>query len=79
MTFGVSGWRHAARHHLQSLAVFAVCLALTSGALAALHALTSTPARPVELAVLVAANLAATLARFLLLRRWVFAAPLATM
>jgi len=79
MTFGVSGWRHAARHHLQGLAVFAVCLALTSGALAALHALTSTPARPVELAVLVAANLAATLARFLLLRRWVFAAPLATM
>ena len=72
ITFGVTGWRHAARHHVQGLVVFAVCLALTSGALAALHLLTSTPTRPVELAVLVAANLAATLARFVLLRRWVF-------
>jgi putative flippase GtrA len=72
MTFGVTGWRHAARHHLQGLAVFLACLALTSGALAGLHALTSTPARPLELGVLLAANLAATLARFLLLRRWVF-------
>ena len=39
---------------------------------AALHAW-SDPSRPVELTVLVAANLTATLLRFLLLRHWVFA------
>lgn len=47
---------------------FALGLALTSGALAALHVVTVVPARPVELAVLVAANLAATVLRFVLLR-----------
>ncbi len=73
LTFGVTGRRHAARHHVQGLTVFVLGLALTSGALLGLHALTATPARPVELAVLVAANLMATLSRFLLLRRWVFA------
>jgi putative flippase GtrA len=73
MTFGISGRRHAARHQLQALVVFALCLGLTSGALAALHAVSAAPARSVELAVLLGANLAATLARFLLLRRWVFA------
>jgi len=73
MTFGISGRRHAARHQLQGLAVFALCLGLTSGALAALHTVIAAPARSVELAVLLGANLAATLARFLLLRRWVFA------
>lgn len=67
LTFGITGRRAAARHHLQGLLAFALGLALTSGALAALHAV-STPSRPVELAVLVVANLAATALRFLLLR-----------
>ncbi|SCG43458.1 dolichyl-phosphate beta-glucosyltransferase [Micromonospora humi] len=67
LTFGVTGRRHAGRHHLQGLLAFALGLALTSGSLAVLHALTA-PARAVELAVLVAANLAATALRFLLLR-----------
>ncbi|WBC15615.1 glycosyltransferase [Micromonospora sp. WMMA1998] len=67
LTFGVTGRRHAGRHHLQGLLAFVLGLALTSGALAVLHALTAPP-RAVELVVLVAANLAATALRFLLLR-----------
>ena len=72
LTFGVIGRRHAARHQLQGLVVFALGLALTSGALALLHAATAEPARPMELGVLVVANLVATLLRFLLLRTWMF-------
>ncbi|RAO34338.1 Glycosyltransferase AglD [Micromonospora saelicesensis] len=68
LTFGISGRRHAARHHAQGLLAFALGLALTSGALAVLHVVSAVPARPVELAVLVAANLAATVLRFVLLR-----------
>ncbi|MFG3558541.1 glycosyltransferase [Micromonospora sp. NPDC047557] len=68
LTFGITGSRHAGRHHAQGLLAFALGLALTSGALAVLHALIAVPARPVELAVLVAANLAATVLRFVLLR-----------
>ncbi|MFI2713659.1 glycosyltransferase [Micromonospora sp. NPDC018662] len=67
LTFGVTGRRHVGRHHLQGLLAFALGLALTSGSLAVLHAVT-VPPRAVELAVLVAANLAATALRFLLLR-----------
>jgi putative flippase GtrA len=52
--------------------VFALGLGLTSGALALAHLITATPTRTVEVAVLVAANLAATVLRFLLLRGWVF-------
>ncbi|MGC5321563.1 glycosyltransferase [Micromonospora arida] len=68
LTFGISGRQHAARHHAQGLLAFALGLALTSGALAVLHVVSAMPARPVELAVLVAANLAATVLRFVLLR-----------
>ena len=62
----------AARHQLQGLAVFALGLALTSGSLAALHAVAGAAPVAVEVGVLVAANLAATVLRFLLLRSWVF-------
>lgn len=68
LTFGISGRRDVARHHAQGLLAFALGLALTSGALAVLHVVSAVPARPVELAVLVAANLAATVLRFVLLR-----------
>ena len=60
------------RHQAQGLVVFAIGLALTSGSLAALNAATSDPAHGTELAVLIAANLAATVLRFLLFRAWVF-------
>ncbi len=70
-TFGVRG-PGAARHQLQGLAVFALGLALTSGSLWVLMQATAHPARIVELTVLIAANLLATVLRFVLLREWVF-------
>jgi putative flippase GtrA len=72
LTFGVTGTARAGRHHLEGLVVFGVGLALTSGSLAVLGHLTATPSQLVELTVLVAANAAATLLRFVLLRAWVF-------
>jgi putative flippase GtrA len=71
-TFGVRGPLGAARHQLQGLVVFAVTLGITSGSLDALHSLVAEPSRSVEVAMLVLANLAATLIRFVLLRTWVF-------
>ncbi|TFV57477.1 glycosyltransferase [Mycobacterium sp. PS03-16] len=71
-TFGVAGRARVARHHLEGLIVFAIALGITSGSLAVLHAVAAVPDRGVELGVLVAANLAATVMRFLLLRGWVF-------
>lgn len=72
LTFGVRGRGGAVRHQAQGLVVFGIGLALTSGSLAALNAATSEPAHSTELAVLIAANLAATVLRFLLFRAWVF-------
>jgi putative flippase GtrA/glycosyltransferase involved in cell wall biosynthesis len=60
------------RHQVQGLAVFLLALAVTSGSLALLAALTSTPSRGLELAVVIVANAVATLLRFVLLRAWVF-------
>ncbi|MEU9951187.1 glycosyl transferase, partial [Streptomyces sp. NPDC047939] len=56
----------------QGLVVFAIGLVLTSGSLAALGAASGSPSHGTELAVLIAANLAATVLRFLLFRAWVF-------
>ena len=72
LTFGVSGSTGATRHQLQGLVVFALGLALTSGTLAALGALAPGAGRMAELIALVAANVAATVLRFVLLRVWVF-------
>ncbi|GGZ69426.1 bifunctional glycosyltransferase family 2/GtrA family protein [Streptomyces subrutilus] len=71
-TFRVRGRDRAVRHQAQGLVVFAIGLALTSGSLAALGAATARPAHSTELAVLITANLAATVLRFLLFRAWVF-------
>ncbi|MEU8520367.1 bifunctional glycosyltransferase family 2/GtrA family protein [Streptomyces sp. NPDC048577] len=72
LTFGVRGPDRAVRHQAQGLVVFGIGLALTSGSLAALGAATGDPAHSTELAVLITANLAATVLRFLLFRLWVF-------
>lgn len=72
LTFGVRGRGGAVRHQAQGLVVFAIGLALTSGSLAALGAASGVPSHGTELAVLIAANLAATVLRFLLFRAWVF-------
>ncbi|WP_033290606.1 bifunctional glycosyltransferase family 2/GtrA family protein [Amycolatopsis jejuensis] len=68
VTFGVRGRAGVGRHQVQGLLVFGLGLALTSGSLALLH----NPGLVLETVVLVAANLAATVLRFLLLRGWVF-------
>jgi putative flippase GtrA len=67
-TFGVTGRHRRLRQHLEGLVVFGLGLAMTTGALGLLAPET----RVAELAVLVAANAAATLLRFVLLRSWVF-------
>jgi putative flippase GtrA len=72
LTFGVRGGQTALKHQGQGLVVFGVGLALTSGALALLHAATARPATWLEIGVLVVANLTATAVRFALLRSWVF-------
>ena len=71
-TFGVTGRHRRLRQHLEGLVVFGLGLAMTTGALALLERTTPDPGRAAELAALVAANAAATLLRFVLLRSWVF-------
>ena len=71
LTFGVVGRPGRARHQAQGLVVAGLALGLTSGSLAALHAAVPHPTRNLELAAVVAANLAATVLRFVLLREWV--------
>jgi len=73
-TFGIRGRSGAARHHMHGLLVFSFGLAITSGSLYLLHRYDPTVDKVVELSVLVVANLIATLARFIALRR-VFNAP----
>src|SRR6185369_14551183 len=60
------------RHHIRGAVVFVLTLALTTGALAVLHGLDEAPARWLELTVLVAASLVATVTRYVALRTWVF-------
>lgn len=62
-----------ARAQVQGLLIFVLSLVFTSIALAVLDALVTDPGRPLEIAALIGANLAAGLLRFELLRRWVFA------
>ncbi|MEH3138669.1 MAG: bifunctional glycosyltransferase family 2/GtrA family protein [Mycobacterium kyogaense] len=71
-TFGVRGQSRLAQHHVEGLIVFGIALGITSGSLSLLHVTSAAPHRLVELAVLIAANLLATVVRFVLLRGWVF-------
>ena len=59
-------------HQGQGLVVFGLAWSMTAGSLAVLHAVAPDASSTVELAVLVVANLGATVLRFVLLRRWVF-------
>ena len=71
-TFGIRGRPDLARHQAQGLLAFGAGLALTSGALAALHAAVPRPGRGAEVTVLIGANLAATVIRFVICRHWIF-------
>jgi putative flippase GtrA len=73
LTFGISGRSNAARHQVKGLIAVGIGLALTSGSLAILGP--ARASRLAEVAVLIAANLAATVLRFLLYRYWVFGRP----
>ena len=72
LTFGIRGSSDIRRHYVQGLIAFGAGLVVTSGALAALHAVSARPARIVEVIVLVTATLVATLVRFALYKTWVF-------
>ena len=72
LTFGVRGAAGRLRHQGQGLVVFALGLAVTSGSLFALHRSDPHASRAVEPAVLLAANVVATLLRFGLFRSWLF-------
>ncbi|MFE0510320.1 glycosyltransferase [Streptomyces sp. NPDC058964] len=74
LTFGLRGRGGALRHQAKGVFVLVIGLALTSGSLAVLHHLAPAAARRTEVGALVAANLAATVLRFLLFRIWVFPA-----
>ncbi len=76
-TFGVRGRPDRLRHQAQGLVVFGIGLTVTGGALMALDTLAPDASRSVELVVLTAANILATLIRFLLYRAWVFGDRLA--
>jgi putative flippase GtrA len=71
-TFGVTGRLGAVRHHVQGLVVFGLAWCITSGSLVTLHSLVPHASPAQEIAVLTAANLIATVLRFVLLRGWVF-------
>ena len=71
-TFGVRGRRGVMRHQFQGLIVFGVAWGITSGSLALLHLARPDASPLLSLALLTAANLLATLVRFLLFRLWVF-------
>jgi putative flippase GtrA len=72
VTFGVRGRHGLLGQHAAGALVFAIALGLTTGALAVLHGLDPRAPCPIELAVLVIANLAATVTRYVALRTWVF-------
>lgn len=71
-TFGVKGSADAVRHQLEGGMAFVIGLGLTTGAVAGLHLLAPNASHGTELAVLVGANAAATVIRFVLMRLWVF-------
>jgi putative flippase GtrA len=68
LTFEVRGRDGLARDHAAGLIAFGAALAITSASLAILQQAEPQHGRMAEVAVLVAANAAATLVRFLLLR-----------
>ncbi|HEY5474241.1 MAG TPA: GtrA family protein [Candidatus Limnocylindrales bacterium] len=76
LTFEVRDSRGLARDHAAGLLALAVALTITSVSLAALPIVAPRHGRLTEIAVLVAANAAATLVRFLLLRLAIRREPL---
>ncbi|MFL5846624.1 MAG: glycosyltransferase [Solirubrobacteraceae bacterium] len=72
-TFRIRGRDRLARHHAMGAGVYVLTLGLTAGAMGVLHGLDHAPPRLLEVSVLIAASVCATVTRFLALRTWVFA------
>ncbi len=73
-TFGVRGSVGIARHHLQSLTIFAVTWAFSSGALALLAVWTPGASTVLAVLTVAAANALSTVVRFVVMRIWIFRA-----
>ena len=73
LTFGIAERDRLLRHHVMGALVYVLTLGLTSGALAVLQGLDPDPGRALDLAVLIAAGVCATVTRYVALRSWVFA------
>ena len=71
-TFGVRGGEGMARHHLQSLVVFALTWGLSSGALGLLASEWPQASTAATVAVVAAANAVSTVVRFAAMRTWIF-------
>ena len=71
-TFGISGPAKLFTQQFQGLLVFLLAWGITSSSLLVLHSVHADAAPNVELLTLTAANVLATLIRFVLLRLWVF-------
>jgi putative flippase GtrA len=69
LTFGVRGRRHRVRHHLGGIAALLLALGITTVAVDTLGAVDHGASRPLEVTVLVGANLLATAVRYRVLRR----------
>lgn len=74
-TFKVRGSAGAARHQVQGLVAFVAGLVLSDGALELVARVAPDASATVKVGALIAANAAATLLRFVLLRLWVFREP----
>ena len=72
LTFGVRSAGGRLRHQGQGLVVFALGLVVTSGSLALLQRIEPSASHTVELVVLLAASVVATLLRFVLFQVWIF-------
>jgi glycosyltransferase involved in cell wall biosynthesis len=72
VTFGVRGRDRIMTDHAGGLIAFAVALLLTNGAIVAMGAFAPAASRAVEITVLTAANVVATLVRFVVLRTVLF-------
>lgn len=71
-TFGVRGSGGIAKHHLQSLTIFAVTWAVSSGALALLALWTPHASTTLAVLTVAAANVVSTAVRFVAMRTWIF-------
>jgi putative flippase GtrA len=71
LTFGVRGRASMVRDQVAGMGAFAVALAITTGAVALLAVVAPRAGRPLEIGVLVIANVVATAVRFVLLRSFI--------